>query len=275
MITIIRKAGEGMSDYITAANLEQIVEQNEKIEESINKKLLLLLEQYNLREGIKSEEKLAFKILKQHGLIQIPIENPYWSGAIYYRRDKKIPVINTALPRMNQFFTAWHEVYHLIYGEDEERSIYQISTDLKFTERNADYFAAKALMGNVYSYYVELNGNDFMDKIAQCMDMYQVPYKAILIQLFEDAKAAGNEKLMEEIKDNFDCKDQGWVSRFRRLGLDEELVTPSNVVNVSYLEGKINCTKAEETETSIHEMNERYFKSLKERINNIMKDQNC
>ena len=119
-----------MSDYITADNLEVIVEQNEKIRDSIKRKLTLLLEQYNLREGIKSEEKLAFKILKQHGLIQLPIENTYWSGAIYYRGGKRIPVINTALPRMNQFFTAWHEVYHLIYGEDEERSIYQISTDL-------------------------------------------------------------------------------------------------------------------------------------------------
>lgn len=261
-----------MSDYITADNLEVIVEQNEKIRDSIKRKLTLLLEQYNLREAIKSEEKLAFKILKQHGLIQLPIENTYWSGAIYYRGDKRIPVINTALPRMNQFFTAWHEVYHLIYGEDEERSIYQISTDLKFTERNADYFAAKALMGNVYSYYVELKYEDFMDKIAHCMDMYQVPYKAILIQLYEDAKAAGNESLLKEIKYNFDCKDQQWVSRFRRLGLDEELVTPSNVVNISYLEGKIHSKKEEETEVSVHEMNERYFESLKERIKNIMEE---
>lgn len=261
-----------MSDYITAANLEQIVEQNEKIKDSINMKLVLLLEQYNLREGIKSKEKLAFKILKQYGLIQLPIENTYWSGAIYHRGDKKIPVINTALPRMNQFFAAWHEVYHLIYGEEEERSIYRISTDLKLAERKADYFAAKALMGNVYSYYVELNDDDFMDRIAQCMDMYQVPYKAILIQLYEDAKAAGNQILMQEIKANFDYKDQDWIVRFRRLGLDEELVTPSNVVNVSYLEGKINRRKDDETEVSIHEVNQRYFMSLKERINKIMKE---
>lgn len=261
-----------MSDYITAANLELIVEQNEKIKDSIKKKLLLLMEQYNLRDGIKSEEKLAFKILKQHGLIQLPIENTYWSGAIYYRGDKKIPVINTALPRMNQFFTAWHEVYHLIYGEDERMNIYQISSDLTLAERKADYFAAKALMGNVYSYYVELNGDDFMDKIAQCMDMYQVPYKAILIQLYEDAKSADNLRLMKEIKENFDRKDQDWVVCFRRLGLDEELVTPSNVVNISYLEGKIKRRKDEEAEVSIHELNERYFMSLKERINKIMKE---
>ena len=205
-------------------------------------------------------------------MIQLPIENTYWSGAIYYRGNKKIPVINTALPRMNQFFTAWHEVYHLIYGEDEVRSIYQISTDLKMTERKADYFAARALMGNVYSYYVELSNDDFIDKIAQCMDMYQVPYKAILIQLYEDAKAAGNHVLLKEIIDNFDSKEQDWISRFRRLGLDEELVTPSNVVNISYLEGKINRRKDEEEEVSVHEVNERYFMNLKERIKEIMKE---
>ena len=100
-----------MADYITSDNLNEIVEQNIEIKGEINNKLLFFLERYNVREGIKSEEKLAFKILKQHGLIQMPIENQYWCGAIYRVGDKRVPVINTALPRVNQFFAAWHELY--------------------------------------------------------------------------------------------------------------------------------------------------------------------
>lgn len=255
-----------MADYITAENLESVVKQNEAIKESIDRELFLLLNQFNIREGVKSEEKLAFKILKQNGLIQLPIENKYWSGAIYFIGDKKIPVINTALPRMNQFFTAWHEVYHLMYEHKNTEGMYEISTDMSSTERKADYFAAKALIGNVYSYYIELNIEDFLDKVACCMDLYRVPYKAVLIQLYEDAKAAGNKELLELIIENFDLKAEDWNIRFRKLGLDEELVTPSYVVNVGYLEDKIREKEKNEPEISAHGLNIQYLKELKEKI---------
>ena len=49
-----------MADYITSDNLNEIVEQNIEIKGEINNKLLFFLERYNVREGIKSEEKLAF-----------------------------------------------------------------------------------------------------------------------------------------------------------------------------------------------------------------------
>ena len=64
---------------------------------------------------ISSSNQLAMQILKLYGLVQMPLDNQYWSGAIFVKKGKKIPVINTALPRANQYFTAWHEIYHLIY----------------------------------------------------------------------------------------------------------------------------------------------------------------
>jgi len=258
-----------MADYITADNLEKIIEQNREIRESVDRELMFVLNQYNVREGIKSEEKLAFKILKQYGLIQIPIENPFWGGAIYFADDKKIPVINTALPRMNQFFTAWHEIYHLIFGTDEKKEAYQISTDFSMEERKADYFAARVLMGNVYNYYTELKNEDFLDNIAMCMDLYQVPYKAILIQLYEEADLAGNANLLELIIRYFDRKEADWRERFRRLGLDEELVTPSYVINLGYLEAKISDRQKKEPEVSAHGLNRQYLEELKERIRTI------
>ena len=47
----------------------------------------------------------------------MPIEDKYWSGAIYVKEGKIIPVINTALPRANQYFAAWHEIYHLLFDK--------------------------------------------------------------------------------------------------------------------------------------------------------------
>ena len=252
-----------MADYITADNLDKIVKQNIEIKREIDSKLLFLMERYNVRAGIKSEEKFAISILKQYGLIQLPIENLHWGGAIYNTGNKKIPVINTALPRMNQFFVAWHELYHLMFGEYEQENVYQISADLNRTERKADYFAARALVGNVYNTYIELKQMDFIDKIAVCMDLYQVPYKAILIELYEEAVLSDNYRLMEQIVTYFDRRDEDWIVRFRQLGLDEQLVTPSYVVNFGYLEDKINEKRLTETEISAHELNWRYLGELK------------
>ena len=261
-----------MSDYITTGNLQLVVETNKRISNEIDKELLFLFRQFNIQKGIKSEEKLAFNILKQYGLIQLPIDNRYWSGAIFYRNGKKIPIINTALPRMNQFYTAWHEVYHLIYGKECEREIYEITTELSLTERRADYFAAKALMGNVYNYYMELNGKDFLENIAYCMDLYQVPFKVILIQLYEDAERYKNYELEEKIREYIDIQNIDWVAIFDRLGLDKQLVTASYVVNFGVLENNIRDKMIEEPEVSAHELNMRFLNDLKNEIKKIKKD---
>ena len=67
--------------------------------------------------GLDSPIQLALQILRPYGLIQLPIDNRYLSGAIFVRDGKRIPLINTALPRANQYFTAWHEIYHLLFDE--------------------------------------------------------------------------------------------------------------------------------------------------------------
>lgn len=264
--------GEGVSDYITTENLQLVIETNKRIKNEIEKELLYLFKQFNIQKGIKSEEKLAFDILKQYGLIQLPIDNKYWSGAIFCRNEKKIPIINTALPRMNQFYTAWHEVYHLIYGKGSEHEVYEISTELSLDERRADYFAAKALMGNVYNYYMELKGEDFLENIAYCMDLYQVPFKAILIQLYEDAQQYKNSDLADKIIEYMDIQNIDWVSIFDRLGLDKQLVTASYVVNFGLLEDNIRDKMLTEPEVSAHEMNMKFLADLKAEIKKINKN---
>ena len=84
----------------------------------------------------------------------MPIEDKYWSGAIFVKDEKIIPVINTALPRANQYFTAWHEIYHLIF--DKVSFDHFIETDNTLEERKAEYFAACMLLNGVDRYFTEL-----------------------------------------------------------------------------------------------------------------------
>ena len=51
---------------------------------------------------ISSSSQLAMQILKHHGLIQLPIDNLYWSGPIFVKDGKTLPVPNPALPSANQ-----------------------------------------------------------------------------------------------------------------------------------------------------------------------------
>ena len=90
---------------------------------------------------------MALQILRPYGLIQLPIDNHYLSGAIFVRDGKRIPLINTALPRANQYFTAWHEIYHLLF--DEVSFDHLIESEILMEERKAEYFAALMLLGNL------------------------------------------------------------------------------------------------------------------------------
>ena len=133
-----------MSERITAANLDEVIKRNEVIEEQMKQSASLIWSKYNPMQ-INSPIQLALQILRPYGLIQLPIDNRYLSGAIFVRDGKRIPLINTALPRANQYFTVWHEIYHLLF--DEVSFDHLIESETLMEERKAEYFAALMLLG--------------------------------------------------------------------------------------------------------------------------------
>lgn len=135
-----------MSERITAANLDEVIKRNGVIEEQMKQSASLIGSKYNPMQ-INSPIQLALQILRPYGLIQLPIDNRYLSGAIFVRDEKRIPLINTALPRANQYFTAWHEIYHLLF--DEVSFDHLIESETLMEERKAEYFAALMLLGKL------------------------------------------------------------------------------------------------------------------------------
>lgn len=252
-----------MSERITAANLDEVIKRNEVIEEQMKQSASLIWSKYNPMQ-INSPIQLALQILRPYGLIQLPIDNHYLSGAIFVRDGKRIPLINTALPRANQYFTAWHEIYHLLF--DEVSFDHLIESEILMEERKAEYFAALMLLGNLMPYFEGLKDMEFQAKAFQCMNAFQAPYKAVLISLYESAVKNGNTAIAEEVKENFDVQVEDIAQRFRDLGLDDSLVRPSYVVNVSPLQEKINKTIRNEPEVEYHKDNAHEFQTNAERI---------
>lgn len=255
-----------MSELITSNNLEQVIEKNNLIKDDI----LRLTNDFTVRfnkSRVTGQDKLSFSVLKEKHLIQIPIDDEYWGGAIITKGNIKIPVINTAQPRVYQYFVAWHEIYHLFYDLSLRDETHNIAVDMDLNERKADYFAAKMIFGNVYDYYYSLDDEDFIDRVIKCMDVYKAPYKAVLIELFEEAVTKYNDlDLKEKILEHFDNKPENLVQKFIDLELDAELVKPSFVVSLGGLEKKIQNAMKENPDVSHHKDNYQFLLTLKNKI---------
>ena len=255
-----------MSELITAANLDLVIKKNNEIREEVLEQTM----KFQMNSGIMkvaSRPQLALLILQGFGLIQFPIEDKFWSGAIFVKNGKIIPVLNTALPRANQNFAAWHEIYHLIF----ENVIfdYFIERDNMMEERKAECFAASMLLAGVDRYFIEIPEMDFVSKIFLCMSAFQAPYKAVLVSLYEYAIRSENKTLGKRIKEVFDLEIENMPQKFQELGLDDSLVKPSYVINTSSLQERIRKSKVTNPELNYHKENEEFLKNIIKEISMI------
>ncbi len=81
----------------------KLSKRNEVIEEQMKQSASLIWSKYNPMQINSSGIQLALQILRPYGLIQLPIDNHYLSGAILFD-GKRIPLINTALPESKSVF---------------------------------------------------------------------------------------------------------------------------------------------------------------------------
>ena len=155
-----------MSELITASNLDVVIKKNREIKDEVLAQAIKLQTNPSIMK-VASAPQLAILILQGFGLVQMPIEDKFLSGAIYVKEGKIIPVVNTALPRANQYFAAWHEIYHLIF--DKVSFDHFIGTDNMMEERKAECFAACMLLSGVDRYFTDLPEMDFISKIFHCI----------------------------------------------------------------------------------------------------------
>lgn len=258
-VQFIIKEVDYMSELITAQNLDLVIKKNREIKEEVSAQAIKLQTNPSIMK-VASAPQLALLILRGFGLIQMPIEDKFWSGAIFVKDGKIIPVVNTSLPRANQYFAAWHEIYHLIF--DKVSFDHFIEVDNTLEERKAECFAACMLLNGVDRYFTELPEMDFASKIFYCMSTFQAPYKAVLVSLYEYAVQSENEKLCGRIKEVFDLQFEDLPNRFRMLGLDDSLVSPSYVINTSSLQERIKRMRVANPELHYHKDNEEYLMNI-------------
>ena len=252
-----------MSEKITSSNLDSVIQKNREIREEIDRFSVLVRSNSALMEA-DSVPQLGLFILQKWGGILFPVEDPYWSGGIFVKDGRMVPIINTALPRVNQYFTAWHEVYHMLF--DRVSFDHLIGADNTMEERKAECFAASMLLSGLTRYYENLHDMDFISKIFYCMSMFQAPYKSVMISLYEFADQNNNHELMKLVKDNFNRQFYDLPKTFRLLVLDDNLVRPSYVVNTNSLRGKIREQIKNKPDLSYHRSNEAQLDQILEEL---------
>jgi hypothetical protein len=253
---------------ITSENLHEMVHMNVEIENEVRRHIEIL-EHHFKKIRILSPEKMAFHILKKNHLIQIPIPDQDWGGAIKeLPNGSRLPVINTAQPRLYQYFIAWHEVYHLTEKPNQSMT-HNISTELDMNERKADYFASQMLLSpDVYDFFYELKADPFVERAAYCMETVKAPYKAILIQLYELSIKYRNVALQTDIKNHFDVKltEKQWEELFQKLSLDDSLVKPTYIIDLGSLKNKIHEKAQRHTDVELYQENKEFLHTLETKL---------
>jgi hypothetical protein len=233
---------------ITSDNLDQTIELNEQIAKQVEDHILLIEKRFIKWQSLPVEEQ-ALEILREHHLIEVPIPDENWGGAIRkFFNNTMVPIINTYQPRLYQYFIYWHEIYHLTEREEMDTvhtNGYEITTEFDLSERKADYFASQMIFrrSDLYEYYHSLGSDDdFIERIAHCMKSFKAPYKAVMIELYQLAQRHRNTNLQKNIKEYFDFRLQPpkWEIIFQENSLDDTLMKPSYVTNLNHIIKTIN-----------------------------------
>lgn len=269
---------------ITSENLDETIALNAKIEKQVEEHIAYIEKRLIKWRSLPIEEQ-ALEILKEHNLIEIPIPDENWGGAIRkFNNGKMVPIINTAQSRLYQYFIYWHEIYHLTENDEmmQHGEDYEISTEFDLNERRADYFASQMIFGrhDLYDYFQSQKDDEFLVRIAHCMKSFKAPYKAVLIQLYQIAKKNNNDQLQEQIKLYFDkhWSIQEWSTFFQQHMLDDSLIKPSLITNLNSIKQAIQQEIKQHPDVELYQDNIKVVeqwevkykgiqKELKERLN--------
>lgn len=166
---------------------------------------------FNIRyNGSNIVQDDIFSILKNYArtkgisleLLRFPVKDEDFCALTYVRKEKIFVYVNSWLPLSNQIFAAAHELYHIwCFIEEKDISVLRkgsllnasdMDEDVKNNEdREANAFAgmllvpSKVLFEQMKIYGISREKQNLED-IIQLMAIFSVPYKAILLRLYEE-----------------------------------------------------------------------------------------
>ena len=187
-------------------NNSLFMQRPEKFQELLGK-----VELFNLKyNGSNIIQDDIFVILKNYArkkgvnleILRFPVKDDDFCALTCVRKDKIFIYVNSWLPLSDQIFAAAHELYHIwCFIEEEDTSVLRkgsllnaadMDEDVTTNEdREANAFAgmllvpSKLLFEQMMIYGISREKQELED-IIQLMAIFSVPYKVILLRLYEE-----------------------------------------------------------------------------------------
>jgi Zn-dependent peptidase ImmA (M78 family) len=164
--------------------------------EEVKKEALYLLDQF-AGASDKALKDNIFRIIEEQeevDLLRFPIEDDDLCGFICKHRGQFFIYINTYLPYEKQIFAAVHEFYHLNSKNEQEllwNEVLEEEKELDLEESKANLFSAlvlvpeSSLLEELKLLKVKKAEDLELLKIIKLMDTFAVPYKTIILRLYE------------------------------------------------------------------------------------------
>jgi len=194
-------------------------------------------------------------------LLRIPVEDPEFCACTFIRQNRVFVMINTAMPVSKQIFAIAHELYHIycfFEGEDRQSLVKhgsvlksKVLEDASIEDIEANAFAGLLLaqreqLDFQISVYDIVRENLSWRDCVKLMDAFAIPYKAIVLRLYE-------EKMIDESKarDLFAQSSTDVNDYIRLTGKGLRWLEPTNTVQLGSLQEnfRINAGTDSLTET--------------------------
>ena len=155
-------------------------------------------------------------------IFRLPIQDEDLCGFTCIRKGQIFMVINSSLPLNKQVFATAHELYHIYtYITDQDRSLLRkgsfltsehiVQNAIDTEDKQANAFAGLLLAPTsqikeqMEIYSLDQN-NIYSDTIIKLMNIFTMPYKAIVLRLYETDLIARKEaeQLLQQEPTNLD-----------------------------------------------------------------------
>ncbi|SKA03535.1 ImmA/IrrE family metallo-endopeptidase [Selenihalanaerobacter shriftii] len=177
--------------------LEEIIKNiRSDLYKEIKKEALYVLDEF-AGANDKALKDNIFRLIEEEkkvDLLRFPIEDDDLCGFICQHRGQTFIYINTYLPYEKQIFAAAHELYHL-HNNGKRELLHRITleekAEINLGESKANLFAALLLVPDssleeeLKLLKVNKASNLDLLKIIKLMDTFAVPYKTIILRLYE------------------------------------------------------------------------------------------
>lgn len=174
---------------------DTLFHQHPEIFQDVEKNAIYQLQELHRNHRVQDDIFRIIKNIKDLHLIKFPVEDENFA-AFTVNNSKKFIFINSFLPLEKQIFAAAHELYHVLYDYDNDEEKNELLTDIESSfngnidEMKANSFAAclmvpkLQLKEEISLLNIDQDNIELID-IIKLMDAFAVPYKTIILRLYE------------------------------------------------------------------------------------------